>query len=335
MNGLPTTMKAVAFTGVQQAALVDRACDAAPLNPNELAGRTLVSLISPGTELNFAYLGLHATYAHMQYPVFPGYAAVLEVQQVGSAIKDLQPGAMVFCMGGHAAWHRTIREQVIPVPEGLAPEAAVFARLMGVSWSTLITTTARPPDRVLVTGLGPVGNLAAQIFQTAGYRVTAVDPVEARRALALQVGLRDVRSATPVEDPALAGTIALAVECSGHEQAALAACRVVRKRGEVALVGVPWHKRTDLPAFDLLHAVFHRYVVLRSGWEWEVPFHPRDFVVGSISANLTAALEWLREGRVRVAGLYACRSPAECQAAYQDLLHQRGPPAVVFDWRGV
>ena len=37
--------------------------------------------------------------------------------------------------------------------------------------------------------------------------------------------------------------------------------------GEVVLIGVPWVKRTDLSAFDLLHAVFHRYVYLRSGWE--------------------------------------------------------------------
>ncbi len=132
----------------------------------------------------------------------------------------------------------------------------MFCRLMGVSWTTLVTTTARPPDPVVVTGLGPVGNLAAQIFQAAGYAVTAVDPVASRRTLAKQVGLTDVQETVPAIE------VALAVECSGHEQAVLDCCQHVRKRGEVVLVGVPWRKRSELSAFDLLHAVFHRYAVL-------------------------------------------------------------------------
>ena len=195
--------------------------------------------------------------------------------------------------------------------------------------STLTTTTARPPDKVLVLGLGPVGHLAAQMFRSCGYRVTAVEPLEPRRRLAQEKGIEEVHASVP---PHLEG-IALALECSGHEQAALDAVRAVRRRGEVVQVGVPRERRTELFAFDILSAVFRGYVVLRSGWEWEVPRHGAEFRVGSVFGNLAAALRWLAEGRVRVAGLYRTASPRDAQRVYQDLLHRREDHlSVVFDW---
>jgi threonine dehydrogenase-like Zn-dependent dehydrogenase len=314
-------MKAVAFTTKERAELVDWPFDDSPPRAEEIIGRSLVTLVSPGTELN-GYI------ADRTEPGLSGYAAVIEVEAVGPDVKDIRPGDRVFCMGNHVSRQRTTRSGVVPVPVGLDAEVAVFCRLMGVSWTTLVTTTARPPDPVLVTGLGPVGNLAAQIFHAAGYAVTAVDPVASRRALATKLGIPDVRESVPSMMPALA------VECSGHEQAVLDCCKVVRQRGEVVLVGVPWRKRTELSAFDVLHAVFHRYAVLRSGWEWELPVQPRGFTTGSIYGNIAGAMEWLRQGRVRVDGLYRCVRPADAQSVWQDLLHQRGKHlTVVFGWR--
>jgi threonine dehydrogenase-like Zn-dependent dehydrogenase len=142
-----------------------------------------------------------------------------------------------------------------------------------------------------------------------------------------------VSAEVPREDPAVAGRVALVLECSGHEQAAVDGCRVVRKRGEVVQVGAPWRRQTELSAHELLHLVFHRYVVLRSGWEWELPLEPADFRAGSIFGNVAAALDWLVEGRIAVDDLYALRSPQDAQDAYQALLHHRGERlAVVFDW---
>lgn len=318
--------KAIAFTARERAELVDADRPSTPLGSREVEGETQASLTSPGTELNWGYLG-------EKFPTFTGYAAVIRVTAVGADVKQLKPGDLAFVMGNHRAFQRVDMASAVPVPAALMPAEAVFARLMGVSMSTLVTTTARPPSRVLITGLGPVGHLAAQIFAACGYQVTACDPVEPRRKLADDAGLADVRASIPLDDASLAGKFALAIECSGHEKAVLDACKSVMKRGEVVLIGVPWRKRTDIPAFDVLHAVFHKYAVLRSGWEWEVPQHPTDFRNGAIFDNFAGALRWLAEGRVKVNGLYALASPADCQSVYQDLLHQRGDKIVtVFDW---
>jgi threonine dehydrogenase-like Zn-dependent dehydrogenase len=208
--------------------------------------------------------------------------------------------------------------------------------MLGVSWSTLVTTAARPPDQVLVTGLGLVGHLAAHLFAGAGYEVAACDPHAGRRSFleatgALAAGR--VLSAVPVGDPEYQDRVSLVLECSGHEAAAVEACRLVRKKGEVALIGAPWLRRTEHHAHELLHAVFFRYVVLRSGWEWELPLDPTDFRTGSIYANYAAALRWMAEGRFSPEGLATALHPRDAQAAYQDLLHQRTPRlAVLFDW---
>jgi len=316
----------VTVTARERAELVERDHEPAPLGPHDVAGPTLATVVSAGTELASCYLA-------GTFPRTPGYAAVFEAREIGSEVADVEPGDRLFCMGGHRSYQRVSRADAVRVPDGLPAAVAVFARMMGISMSTLTTTAARPPDRVLVTGLGLVGNLAARIFARCGYAVAAVDPLEPRRQLAQDAGIGTVLPAVPLDDARFAGTIALAVECSGHEQATLDACRIVRKRGEVVLVGVPWERRTDLTAHDLLHAVFHQYAVVRSGWEWELPRHPADFRGNSMFDNFAAALRWLAEGSIRVDGLAVARPPREAQAAYQDILHRRGPAlTTVFDW---
>ena len=321
-------MRRIAFTAHQQASVVTSADPAGPLAPDEVRGRTLISLTSPGTELNGGYL------ATERFPHSPGYACVFEVEEAGDQVSGITPGNVVFASGGHADRQTSRAADVTPLPPGLLPERAVFARLMGVSMSTLNTTTARPPSRVLVTGLGPVGNLAAQVFASCGYEVTAVDPTGARRDGAMKAGLADVRASIADGPVDITGHVALHVECSGHEQAVLDGCRTVRKRGEVVLVGVPWTRRTEIYSFDLLHAIFHRYVVLRSGWEWEVPRQPQDFRGSSLAENYAAALRWLADGRITVDHLGALYTPDRAQEVYAGLLAQSLPtPAALFDWR--
>jgi threonine dehydrogenase-like Zn-dependent dehydrogenase len=320
---------AVTITARERAELLTSERSTAPLAAREVAGRTLATLVSAGTELA-------GHYQAERFPTVPGYASVFEVEAVGSEVTDIDVGDHAFCMGRHQSYQRAPREVALPVPAGLSPAVATFARMMGVSMSTLTTTTARPPQTVLVTGLGLVGHLAAQIFASCGYDVIACDPLASRREFATRVGLRSVLPAPPLDDERIAGHVALVLECSGHEQAALDGCRIVRKRGEVAQIGAPWRRQTDITAHEILHAVFHRYVTLRSGWEWELPRQPTDFRTNSIFENYQAALRWLAEGRVRVDELFTKAPPRDCQRVYQDLLHRRGERlAVVFDWTDV
>lgn len=317
----------VTFTSLEHAELLDVPSAAAP-SPTQVAGRTLASLISAGTELADGYKGKN-------FPYVPGYAAVFEVEQIGAQVTDIKVGDRVFRTGHHQSQQCVEQETVLRLPADSKPEVAVFARLMGVTMSTLTTTTARPPSPVLVMGLGLVGHLAAKVFAACGYQVWACDPVAPKREFALRSGIANVLAEVSPELLPVAGRVALVLECSGHEGAALAACGVVAKRGEVVLVGTPWRRYTDLSAQDLTHAIFHNYVVMRSGWEWEVPREETEFRVGSIRENQRAALNWLSDGRVDVKGLFQLIAPRDAQKAYQDLMNGRLETlAAVFAWQG-
>ncbi len=298
-----------------------------PPGSEEIRGRTLASLVSPGTELAWNYRGQGGA-----FPSTPGYSAVFEVEEVGAGAAGFKPGMRAFCMGGHRSLQQCNCSTALEVPEGLLPAKAVLARLMGVSMTTLMTTKARPGDRVLLTGAGPVGYLCAHLFRASGYDVCVVDPHPGRREFVASSGIGHVL-ASVAEDANLAGSVGLAIDCSGHEQAVLDAAKVVRKGGEVVLVGVPWKRCTDLTAHELLHVVFHNYVVLRSGWEWELPRHSGDFSPHSIRSGFALSLRWLAEDRIPCEGLISLHQPAEAQQVYQSLLHgTAGGLFQVFEW---
>ena len=71
--------RTVTFTGNETAALITQEVEPR-LGPTEVAGRTLASLVSPGTELNGSYLG-------QNFPRTPGYSAVFEVEHVGTDVE--------------------------------------------------------------------------------------------------------------------------------------------------------------------------------------------------------------------------------------------------------
>lgn len=293
--------------------------------------------MSPGTELNWYYDPRDP--ARTGYPLVPGYAAVFEVDRVGELVEWPRPGDRVLDPSGrHASWQRTLASRVVALRPGTAAATAVFARLMAVSMATLSTTRVRPPEPVGVSGLGLVGHLGAKIMASSGYLVTAWD-IDGRRRAALDIPGVEVSERAPVpaeyayDDPAGSGDLALVLECSGSDQAVLDACASVRRGGEVVLVGLPWRPVSGVPAHEMLRVVFHRYVSIRSGWEYQVPDRREDFRDGSTRANLEAAVRWLEAGRITVDGLATVVAPESAAEAYASM-HARTWPTLsaVFDW---
>ncbi len=316
---------AVTFTARETAELLPFDIPA-EVAADEIGGRALYSLISPGTELNQMYLA-------PAFPTFPGYATVFVVEQVGAEVNNVRLGELRLGHGTHRSWQQVKAANTLALPPGLSPDIAPIVRLMAVTMTTLVTTRARPGDRVMVTGAGPVGHLGAQIFQLAGYDVSVVEPDSYRRDCLQQAGLEQIFPAVPVDDPAWRKTVDLVVECSGHERAALDACRIVRPTGEIVLVGAPWQRHTDVNVQELLRLVFFNYLTLRSGWEWELPHRPDHFAAHSLDRTYATAAQWLAAGRLYVDSFIEMVVPQDIQAVYQDLLHGRRKQLfTMIDW---
>ncbi len=323
---------AIMFTAREQAELVAVEPDATPLGPGEVSGRTVVSLVSRGTEVVGTYCGTHMDISPSSYPMGTGYAAVFEVEAVDRGVSGIAVGDLVFCRGAHRSHQRVRAEDVVRLPDGLSPETAVFARMVKIPMPSFARTSIRPPERLAVAGLGVVGLMAAQLGRLYGYETYACDPDPERQRVAREYGIGNVMAELPDPGATRFAPVGLGLECSGHEAAAMALCRAARVYGEVFLIGVPWVPRTDMLAQAILHRVFYGYVRLQSGWEGEMPGAPAPH---SEAHHFGAALSWLAEGRMRAgAELYSAVSPAAPQSHYQDLLHNRTPaPTVLFDWR--
>lgn len=186
----------------------------------EVLVRTVASVISPGTERAVTALaqasllskararpdlvrqvikkarneGLAATAktvrARLASDLPLGYSAAGVVVEVGSAVAGIRPGQLVATGGAgqanHAEWQAVPGLLCSPVPDGVTAEAAAFTTIASIALHGLRLAEVGPGSKVVVVGLGLVGQLAARLAQASGCDVAGIDvsgrPVEMARA---------------------------------------------------------------------------------------------------------------------------------------------------------
>ncbi len=319
----------VVFTEPGKADLVEAIFDERPA-AGEVTGQNLVAMISTGSERG----GFTQRFRPDQYPMQTGSSSVARVIRVGEGVTGLQEGDLFFHGKHHARYVRVPALETVPVPLGLEPEKALFGRYAAVSMTSIHRMGAKAPDRVLVTGLGLVGLMCAQVLGCLGFEAYAVDPSADRRSIALEAGLIHVAD-EPGAWPELAKGCGALMECSGNENALRAAIPYLRPGSDAFQVGVPWKKNGDWDAHSLLHELFYAYVSLHGGWEWFLPKQSTTFEIHSSQYHIEAAMRMIATGRMQVVpGMYELRDPADCGRVYEEIAsHRMSPAAMLFDWR--
>src|SRR5689334_8047017 len=104
------------LTGPRNLVIRSSTLDLMGLNETQIAGKTLVSVLSPGTELA-AYRGDPPLRPGNPYPRLVGYCNVASVLAAGSAVSDLRPGDRVITFQSHrSAFICAASEVVARVP---------------------------------------------------------------------------------------------------------------------------------------------------------------------------------------------------------------------------
>jgi 2-desacetyl-2-hydroxyethyl bacteriochlorophyllide A dehydrogenase len=155
--------------------------------------------------------------------------------------------------------------ELLAMPDGLDPRAAALAEPLAVALHGIHQSGARPGQRGIVFGAGPIGALSIAALRALGIDdVICVEPAPSRQALATAVGATEVRHPDDLEVPSIAepgliieGAVDFVLECSGNAKAMAAGLAQLVRGGTLVLVGAG----IQSPRFDPNRILLNELVI--------------------------------------------------------------------------
>ena len=287
--------------------------------------------------------------APVAFPRRLGNMAVGVVAEVGPGVTRFSVGDRVFVHFPIGETHTVEETDADLLPAGLSPEAAVCLD-PAVMALAMRDAEIRLGDRVAVFGLGAIGLMAVQLAHLAGADwVVAVDPIAARREVALALGadvaldpladdgdaglairrLTDpgTEAASEPAPPRIVGGyleeltqvgqmgVDVAVEVAGSAQALHHAIRATRFGGTICVLSYYGRDATGLHLGEEFHVNQLRLVSARAQ---SLPLG--DHPAWTLQRLVDVALGWLASGRLRAGGIVTPVVPfAESAEAYREI----------------
>lgn len=171
--------------------------DAGRPQKGQVLVETIVSAVSPGTELSRLY-DFHL--APRPYPQNTGYLTCAKVLELGEEVNDIDLNANYIVNMGHLSHLCVPANSLVKVPPGVSAEAAAYTNLMTVSLRAVRQAEIQLGSSVLIFGLGLIGQFA-QLFSrlNGATRIVCLDPSEKRRDIALRSGIKHVFNPADIE----------------------------------------------------------------------------------------------------------------------------------------
>jgi predicted dehydrogenase/threonine dehydrogenase-like Zn-dependent dehydrogenase len=278
-----------------------------------------------------------------------GYSAAGIAVEVGEAVAGISPGQLVATGGAGKANHAEF--QAVPgllcaaVPDGVAPADAAFATVASVALHSLRLADVGPGAKVVVIGLGLLGQLGVRLAQAAGCDVAGIDvgqfPVTRAAdagALALVEAGEDTTKAVMEWSRGRGADAVLLMAASSSSAIAGRAPALCRDQANVVVVGDVGLELDRRPYYEReLNLRFARSYgpgrYERAYEEWGVDY-PAGLVRWTEGRNFEAVLDLLAARRLQVDDLVTHRYPiADAVAAYELVESGREPSlGIVFDY---
>ncbi len=312
-------------------------------NSSEVLIKTHFSHISAGTELAC----IAGNESFFSIPGTPGYTSVGEIIEIGKDVKDLKIGDMVFTYGPHAEyfkidvtdrWHGVC----VKLPDFIDPELAAFTHMGNIAITALRRSNIELGDFVLVTGLGTIGNIIAQLCQLQGGNVIATDINQKRIQIGHDCGIkRTINSSKSdlkefVDKETNNQLVTTYIDASGMSKVIEASLDCVAPDGETILLGSPRSKYdTNLTKFlQYFHNLPWNHN-MKGALEFTYPTHTNDFNKHSIERNSKIIMNLIQQEKLNIKPLYTQKiKPDEILEAYDGL--KNNPEeyiGVLIDWR--
>ncbi len=275
-----------------------------------------------------------------------GYSSAGIVLDTGG-IADFRVGQAVACAGAGKANHAEVvsvpGNLVAAVPDGVLVRDAAFTTLGAIAMQGVRRAEPTLGERVVVIGLGLLGLLTIQILRAAGCQVVGIEPVAARRELALSLGAETVLdpadAAAFVKDwsGGLGVDVAIVTASTSSDAVLNGAIEMVRRKGRVVPVGDVGMAIERAPLYareaDVLISTSYGPGRYDPSYEEGGVDYPISYVRWTENRNMEEFLRLLATGQVQVAPLIGLELPAErAPEAYQAIKSETPPLAVVLTY---
>ncbi len=177
-----------------------------------------------------------------------GYSSSGVVLGVGRNINDISIGDRIACAGAGYACHTEAvavpRNLVCKIPENVDFDEAAFTTIGAIAIQGIRRAQVQLGNRVVVIGLGLLGQIACQILKASGAYIIGIDPVKERVELAKKLGLNiGLASGSNVVTEVLKYTdevgadVVIIYAATLSNEPVKQAMQIARKKGKVVAVG--------------------------------------------------------------------------------------------------
>lgn len=188
---------------------------------------------------------LEAVFNKLGEPLPLGYCNVGKVIAVGEGVSEFKVGDRVASNGQHAEFVSIPKNLVAHIPDNVSDEQAAFTVIGSIGLQGIRLLNPTLGETVVVTGLGLIGLLTAQLLIANGCKVIGVDIDESKLALAKQWGIipfnprnGDVVKFVEEHTNGVGADGVIITASAKTDEIISQAAKMSRKRGRIVLVGV-------------------------------------------------------------------------------------------------
>jgi predicted dehydrogenase/NADPH:quinone reductase-like Zn-dependent oxidoreductase len=272
-----------------------------------------------------------AVFRKLDTPLPLGYSNAGEIIEVGAGVTSFQVGDRVISNGPHAEVVSVPENLVAKIPDGISYEEAVFTVVGAIGLQGIRLVKPTFGETVVVTGLGLIGLIAAQLLKANGCNVIGIDPDEDKLNKAGEFGVKTIQAG--VDDPVKyvmnetdqVGADAVLITASTKSNDVIKqSAQMSRKRGRIVLVGVIGLDidRSDFYEKELSFQVSCSYGPGRydANYEEKGQDYPLPFVRWTEKRNFEAVLQAIQAKSLSVQPLITERVSVEnFQHIYSDI----------------
>jgi len=254
---------------------------------------------------------LEAVFNKLGEPLPLGYCNVGKVIAVGEGVSEFKVGDRVASNGQHAEFVSVPKNLVAAIPDSVSDEEAAFTVIGSIGLQGIRLLNPTLGETIVVTGLGLIGLITAQLLKANGCKVIGVDLDESKLVLAKECGIipfnpKDGNVIKFVEDHTNGvGADGVIITASAKSNEIISqAAQMSRKRGRIILVGVIGLdiSRAEFYEKELTFQVSCSYGPGRydDNYEGKGIDYPLPFVRWTEKRNFEAILQAIESGALKV-----------------------------------